>query len=254
MNIKKFFNNLFMSSKTKRQQALLNMLHDSGVIKIEGREDPQFPPSVLEIEDNINKDIYFQVSKILGEAILSNNFKEFEKYLSTDIILTRYRKGSSAGITEVINYFSEWIAKYGQPCNGNKYKVRYCKYFNRNALEIKAFRATPLFVVPRIDNGKIKDLFLAPNPLQSIMIRYWSLDNDALSFKKDPYLSQNLGEDLEPRHDRMPCMRCGARSEKLQWYKYYYDRGPLAYDGELSVCPNCMETVEYYPETLYRKQ
>ena len=31
---------------------LLNELHDSGVIKIEGRENPTFDPSVLEIEEN----------------------------------------------------------------------------------------------------------------------------------------------------------------------------------------------------------
>ncbi len=190
MKLKKFFSKLFMSSETKRRQDLLNMLHDSGVIKIEGREDPHFAPSVLELEDELNKDLYFQVSKLLGEAILSNSFDEFQKYLSTDIVLTRYGKGSNIGISEVINYFSEWIDNYGQPCNGNKYKVRYCKYFNRNALEIKAFRATPLFVVPRIDNGKIKDLFIAPNPLQPITIRYWDLDHEALSFKKEPYLSQ----------------------------------------------------------------
>lgn len=254
MSIKEFFRNLFLSSKTRRQQDLLNMLHDSGVIKIEGREYPQFPPSVLEIEDNINKDIYYQVSEILGKAILSNDFNEIQKYLSKDIVLTLYGKASTTGITEVINYFREWIDKFGQPCNGNKYKVRYCAYFNRIALEIKPFRAKPLFLVSRIEKGEIKDLFFAPNPLQSIMIRYWSLDNEALSFKKDPYLCQNLGEDLNPQQNRMPCMRCGTKSEKLQWYKYYYDCGPLSYNGELSICPNCMETVEYYPDTLLRKQ
>lgn len=254
MSIKDYFRNLFQSSKAKRHQDLLNMLHDSGVIKIEGREDPQFQPSVLEIEDNINKDSYYQVSEILGKAILSSDFNEFLKYLSTDVVLTLYGKDSITGVTEVINYFREWINKFGLPCNGNKYKVRYCTYFNRNALEIKPFRACPLYIVARIDNDRINDLFFAPHPLQPITIRYWSLDNEALSFEKDPYLAQNLGEDLAPQRNRMPCMRCGTKSEKLQWYKYYYDRGPLAYDGELSVCPNCMETVEYYPDTLYRKQ
>ena len=37
------------------------------------------------------------------------------------------------------------------------------------------------------DSGVI---FIAPNPLQPITIRYWDLDHEALSFKKEPYLSQ----------------------------------------------------------------
>lgn len=51
MGIKRFFKELFQSQREREVNELLNELHDSGVIKIEGRENPTFDPSVLEIEE-----------------------------------------------------------------------------------------------------------------------------------------------------------------------------------------------------------
>ena len=250
MGIIDLLKKLFQTSKQRRQNELLNMLHDSGVITIEGRKDPIFGQSVLEIEDGVERSVYFHISELFGKAIIYNNFSDIEKELDEQVNLTLYGKEVILGKKNVIQYWKDWIGRYKEPCVGTKYKVRYCCYFERSALEIKPFRAPKMFLLARLKDDKVIDLLLAPNPLQNPMIRYWDLDHEALSFQKDSYLAQQLGEDLIPQPNRMPCMRCGLKSEKMQWYKYHYDTGPLAYDGELSICPNCMETVEFFPTIL----
>ncbi len=253
MGVKSFFKELFQSEEERQVNELLNELHDSGVIKLKGREDPTFGPSVLEMEEETDRDNYCRISELFGKTIIDNNFSEFEKELDEQVNLTIYGNKVIAGKQDVIHYWKDWIIRHNEPCNGTKYRVRYCRYFERFALEIIPFRFKAMYLIARLENNKVIDLLFAPNPLQSIWIQYWDLDHEALSFKKEPYLGIHLGDNLQPQPNRMPCMRCGLKSEKLQWYNYHYDAGPLAYDGELSICPNCMETVEYYPTALLRK-
>lgn len=252
MGIKDLLKRLFLTHKQQNQNDLLNMLHDSGVIKIEGREDPSFGTSVLEIEEDIEANDYFHVSELFGKAIIENNFSDIEKILDEKVDLTLYGQNVISGKQNIIQYWQDWIYRYKEPCVGTRFRVRFCRYFERAALEVKPFRSKGMYLIARLKNGKVMDLLFAPNPLQDSTIRYWNLDHEALSFQKSCRLAQHLGEDLPPQPNRMPCMRCGMKSEEMQWYKYYYDAGPLAYDGELSICPNCMDTVEYFPTTLYR--
>lgn len=253
MGIKNLLKRLFLTSKQRNQNELLNMLHDSGVIKLEGRETPSFEPSVLEIEEDMDTDDYSHVSELFGNAIIENDFSDIDKILDAKVDLTLYGKKVISGKQNVIQYWQDWISRYNEPYVGTRYRVRFCRHFERAALEVKPFSSLGMYLIARLQNGKVIDLLFAPNPLQDPMIRYWDLDHEALSFQKNSRLSQHLGEDLPPQPNRVPCMRCGLKSEELQWYKYYYDAGPLAYEGELSICPNCMETVEFFPTTLYRK-
>lgn len=253
MGLKAFFKRLFQSDMERKAKELLNVLHDTGVIKLKGREDPTSGPSVLEVEEGTERGAYFRISELFGKAIIKNDFSEIENKLDEQVNLTLYPNKVISGCQNVIDYWKDWMVRHNEPCNGTKYQVRYCRYFERVALQIKPFRYNPMYLIARIENDKVIDLLFAPNPLQSPIIRYWDLDREALSFQNEPYLGIHLGDSLQPQPNRVPCMRCGLKSEKLQWYNYHYDAGPLAYDGELSICPNCMETVEYFPTSLYRK-
>lgn len=252
MGIKRFFKELFQSQREREVNELLNELHDSGVIKIEGRENPTFDPSVLEIEEETDGDDFFRISVLFGKAIIDNDFSDIEKELDEKVNLTIYGKKVITGRQNVIHYWKDWISRHNEPCNGTKYRVRFCQYFERVALELRPFRAKGMYLIVRLKNDKVIDLLYAPNPLQHPMIRYWDLDHKALSLKRDANIVNHLGEKLHAQLNRMPCMRCGLKSESMQWYNYHYDAGPLAYDGELSICPNCIETVEYFPTRLYR--
>ncbi len=80
------------------------MLHDSGVIKIEGREDPSFGTSVLEIEEDIEANDYFHVSELFGKAIIENNLSDIENILDEKVDLTLYGQNVISGKQNIIQY------------------------------------------------------------------------------------------------------------------------------------------------------
>ena len=152
----------------------------------------------------------------------------------------------------MISYWEDWLERWNEPNDNTCYRVKYCKYYDREVLSIEPRGKRVLYQIARFEDGKAKQIILCPNPLQDPMIRYWDLDHSPLLFRDLSVMPHRMGKDLEPRPYRMPCMRCGCKSEKLQWYEYKHAAGPLGYSGELSVCGNCMEAVEFLPTILMR--
>lgn len=57
---------------------------------------------------------------------------------------------------------------------------------------------------------------------------------------------------IPPTLHQMPCMKCGIPSEKLTWIEYHSD-GPMGGRvGNMSVCPNCKEEVQFFETLHYR--
>ena len=197
---------------------------------------------------------YGMFSRVFLEALKSKDFTFVRNLLADDVIQILYDNKECSGINEVIAYWKDWLERWNEPAENTEYKVKCCKYYDRDVLSIYPRGKRELYQIARFENGKVKQLILCPNPLQSPMIRYWNLDHSPLLFKDLTVMPHRMGNDLEPRQYRIPCMRCGCKSEKLQWYEYSHDAGPLGYKGELSVCTNCMEAVEFLPMILMRYQ
>ncbi len=195
---------------------------------------------------------YGKISRLFLESLMSKQFDDVQELLADDVIQILYDNKEFSGINEVIAYWKDWLDRWNEPAENTEYKVKYCKYYDRDVLSIYPKGKRELYQMARFENGKVKQLILCPNPLQSPMIRYWDLDHSPLLFKDLTVMPHRMGNDLEPRQYRIPCMRCGCKSEKLQWYEYSHDAGPLGYKGELSVCTNCMEAVEFLPTILLR--
>ena len=106
-----------------------------------------------------------------------------------------------------------------------------------------------MYIVFGIVDEKITHVLFLPNPLQDPMIRY--MDLDQLPFTYD-YIMQNVSEKIEVKSNRIPCLKCGASSEELDWYNITVDCGPLGYVGVVSVCKKCKKVVEFFPDILLR--
>ena len=195
---------------------------------------------------------YGKLSRLFLEALRIKDFSLVEDLLADDVVQILYDSKEFTGKNEVISYWEGWLERWNEPAETTKYEVKYCKYFNREVLSIQPSGSKNLYQMARIENGKVQQLVLCPNPLQSSMIRYWDLDHSPLLFKDLTVMPHRMGKDLEPRPYRIPCMRCGCKSENLQLYEYTHESGPLGYKGELSVCTNCMEAVEFLPTILIR--
>jgi hypothetical protein len=183
---------------------------------------------------------------------MSNDFSVVEEFLADDVVQILYDAKEFVGKNEVISYWKGWLERWNEPAETTNYEVKDCKYYNRAVLSIKPSGSKNLYQMARMENGKAQQLVLCPNPLQNSMIRYWDLDHSPLLFKDLTVMPHKMGKDLEPRPYRIPCMRCGCKSENLQLYEYTHDAEPLGYKGELSVCTNCMEAVEFLPTILLR--
>lgn len=205
-------------------------------------------------KENLQETEYGKFSRLFIEALMSKHFDEVQELMADDLTQILYNKREFSGKNEVIAYWKDWLERWNEPAENTEYKVKFCKYYDRDVLSIYPRGERELYQIARFENGQVKQLILCPNPLQSPTIRYWDLDHSPLLFKDLTVMPHKMGDDLEPRPHRIPCMRCGCKSEKLQWYKYMHDAGPLGYKGELSVCTNCMEAVEFLPTILMRYQ
>ena len=212
------------------------------------------PIQVEKIKEEKQETEYELFSRLFLEALMSKDFSKMNELLAEDVIQILYGSKEISGKEEVISYWKDWLDKWNEPAEGTKYVVKHCKYYDREVLSIEPRGSRILYQIARLEDGKVKQLILCPNPLQSPMIRYWDLDHSPLLFSDMSVMPHRMGKDLEPRPYRIPCMRCGCKSEKLQWYEYKHDAGPLGYLGELSVCGNCMEAVEFLPTILVRNQ
>ncbi len=196
---------------------------------------------------------YSKFSKLFLDALMTKDFSKVEKYLAEDVIQIVYDCKEISGRQEVISYWLGWLERWGEPNPTTKYEVKFCKYYDRDVLSMQARGYTNQYQMARIEDGKVKQLVWCPNPTQNPMIRYWDLDREPLLWSNGSLMSHHMGDDIEPRPYRIPCMRCGCKSEKLQWGEYTHDTGPLRYSGELSECTNCMEAVEFRPTILMRQ-
>lgn len=197
---------------------------------------------------------YRMFSRLFLEALMAKDFSVVEGLLADDVIQILYNSKEIIGKNEVISYWKGWLERWNEPSETTEYKVKYCKYYDRDVLSIEPRGKSELYQMARLENGKAKQMILCPNPLQCPLIRYWDLDHSPLLFSDLSVMPYRMGKDLEPQPYRIPCMRCGCKSEKLQLYEYTHNAGPLGYKGELSVCTNCMEAVEFLPTILLRYQ
>ncbi len=195
---------------------------------------------------------YEKFSKLFHEALMEKDFSCVDWFLADDVVQILYDNKEISGKKNVISYWLDWLERWNEPAVNTNYNIKLCKYYDREVLSIEPRGKRILYQMARIEEGKAKQLILCPNPLQSPMIRYWDLDHSPLLFKAQTVMPHRMGKDLEPRLYRIPCMRCGCKSENLQWYEYSHEAGPLGYKGELSVCTNCMEAVEFFPTILLR--
>lgn len=212
----------------------------------------KMPHQVEKGEEEKQETEYGKFSRVFLEALKSRDFSEVEGLLAEDVVQILYGNREMNGKDEVISYWKGWLDRWNEPAESTNYAVRLCKYYDREVLSIEPRGQRVLYQMARIEDGKVKQLILCPNPLQSPMIRHWDLDHSPLLFSDKSVVPDRMGKDLEPQPYRIPCMRCGRTSERLQWHEYKHDGGALGYVGELSVCGHCMEAVEFLPTILVR--
>ncbi len=207
---------------------------------------------ILEVQENIPDSPYTNAAKILGEALLSGDFTDFENLLDSDVEHISYNKETISGKEQVIEYWRGWRSRYVETRKAKKFEVVYSNYYSNACLLMEM-----MVVMFFIREGKVQKVLLIQRHLNP-MIGY---HEDILEFPFDlNSIKHCLSELREPTEifepvateNRIPCLTCGTHSEKLEWHSSLFQFGDIGYSGIVSVCPHCQKVVEFYPEVRSR--
>lgn len=204
----------------------------------------------LVIEENLSDDIYTEIAKLFESCRYKRDFSLLKPYLANDVQLVLYGSQKTIiGVNEFEFYWKDRELRLERDNIEVQTTIKRCAYFSRTAIfdNIKGYKS--MYTVFRIVDNKITHVLLLPNPLQDPIIRYMDLNQLPFTYE---YIMQNVTEKIESNPNRIPCLRCGTLSEKLEWYKVTVDCGPLGYSGVVSVCNKCKKVVEFFPEILLR--
>lgn len=190
------------------------------------------------------------MAKLFESCRYKRDFSLLKPYLANDVQLVLYGDEKTIiGINEFEFYWKDRELRLERNNIEVQTTIKRCAYFSRTAIfdNIKGYKS--MYTVFRIVNNKITHVLLLPNPLQDPIFRYMDLNQLPFTYE---YIMQNVSEKIVSNPYRIPCLRCGTSSEKLEWYKVTVDCGPLGYSGVVSVCNKCKKVVEFFPEILLR--
>ena len=240
-------------NRTHKTSLTLNDVYGRGFVEsLSAPEKAAFEKEFrgLVIEENLSDDIYTEMAKLFEGCRYKRDFSKLRPYLSNDVQLLLYGSDKIVkGINDFEYYWNDREYRLERDNIEVKSTIKRCAYFSRTAIydNIKGYKS--MYIVFRIVNEKITHVLFLPNPLQDPMIRYMDLDKLPFTYN---YIMQNVGEKIETKSNRIPCLKCGASSEELDWYKITVDCGPIGYVGVVSVCKKCKKVVEFFPDILLR--
>ena len=207
---------------------------------------------VLDVQENIPVTPYTDASIVLGLALISGEFADFEKILAEDVIHVGYKKDTISGKNEVVEYWKGWRTRYVETRKCKKFEVVYSNYYSNACLLLEMMVVMFIF-----RDNKIQKVLLIQRHLSPTI----GFHEDVLEPQFDlSCIKHCLSELRQPneiggpvvKENRIPCMTCGMPSEQLEWHSSLFEFGDIAYSGDVSVCTHCHKVVEYEPIIRHR--
>ena len=207
---------------------------------------------ILEIQENIPETPYTEAARLLGNALLTGDFADFENLLDTNVEHISYMRETISRKDKVVEYWKGWRSRYVETKEVKKFAVVYNNNYSNACLLLER-----MVVMFYIKDNRIRKILLATQHL-NLLVGY---HDNMLDFPFDlNCIKHCLSELREPDEifepvvieNRIPCFSCGTPSEELEWHSSLFQFGDIGYSGIVSVCPHCHKVVEYYPETRIR--
>ena len=207
--------------------------------------------NTLSIDSGLPDDEYTHLATLFAQSFYSEDFSRIKSFLDENVRMISYRKRTLTGKHEFLDYWLGVLSRIKDDCQVSDIKVKMNPFYGHAVVSVKQKDTDEAYVFFHIDSGKIRTAVITPVQQQSSMVRYYDLNRPRLDYEM--VISQK-GEAIVPEPNRMPCLLCGALSEKLQWYKLEVDSGPFSHIGQVSICPHCKAQAEFYPEVFLRKE
>ena len=215
-----------------------------------------------------------EAAEALKNALLTYDFSEFSDFLTDSTTLIVYGEGCFVGSHNIVSYFQslwkedsrpdiESMIVHGNPIFVSSYnfttalRFRVLKQSDRDKSMWRIHEKCTVF---KLKDGKIADMFLAD--------RYTSFSKEKHAYRHEcdwcgqlPFALGSFEYDdrnpIESLVNAMPCMKCGLKSENLEWYSArhfdYYDKKNDSCSfifGSISICPHCGSLVQWIEDSL----
>jgi hypothetical protein len=203
----------------------------------------------VDIEECLPNDEYKKAALTFIVNFLYNDFSEFEKMLNDDVSMVIFKQKSIIGKQAVMDYWKDYRYRIRKEIV-SRFEVKFCAYYSATGLYLNIRGYTPVCLLYRIDNGKIKNL-----------VYYFPYDEanhepdeivDSLPYTCEE-ASKHYVYDAVPEANRLPCFHCGRPSEQLEWHWAKYYENPDTILKRISVCPECHCVVETKTEKRYER-
>lgn len=196
-------------------------------------------------EANLPGYTYTNTAEALAKGIISDNYSEFFKLLSSNPYLILIDNIEIRGRDEV----SEFIESYFNNIKSKDHTFRVNVEWNvsqcRPAVYIRFTQYFPIVILFHLNNEGVSTITIAQKYLSKFKSELCDIDNPGFCCRAViPY----LGENEETKENQLCCPICGTDSALLDWYTFAMPEGKFGRAGQLSICPTCAKVVQLIPE------
>ena len=210
----------------------------------------------LVIQEGLPNDAKTRLCLALANALVNNDFTEFESMLSRDAQWVNvFNETTIPRKSSIVDYWKEWVEKTTDSGVEVMLEVKFCSYYFCPALAIHPKDGDTTYTLFCTDeDGKIRKGVT----MNALIARYYnnpscsSKNQNTETLDKFPLLlkSYNFKELswAKGKSNRIPCLRCGRKSESLSWKRVSYRSRHLEFSGFMSECPTCGKYIELVPD------
>ena len=187
---------------------------------------------------------YSEMVESIYLNIKLNEFDEIRNHLSDDCQLISLGQKTTSNIDEIITFLKKNLQADEESNTKLILNIVLSENYQRACIEVRTIgaRILPWHLLFTLRNDKICQIVCG-----NIYIH--QRESDKHSWE---HIEKQLKNTIPPIPHQMPCMKCGLLSEKLTWIEYHSDCSMGGRVGNLSVCPNCKEEVQFTETLHYR--
>lgn len=205
---------------------------------------------IVEEEDNLPVDEYRDFAYKFVRCRKKADYSAIADMIADDIVFTLYGNRTINGKQAFLDYWADRSKRDEEQKVQVKATIKLCNYNNRVVVKEKPHGYKAVYCLIQIVDGKVKQMVMAPFPLQGYDVGGWDFDN--LPYSKE-FIEQNKGDELpsDGQLNKMPCLKCGRPSHKLQWFHLIRNVETDCHGGPMSFCPDCGCMVEFVPSEIW---
>lgn len=192
---------------------------------------------------------YTEMADFICWIIKLNEFDKIRNHLSDDCQLISLGKETFSDIDQIVSFLKKNLRAEEGSDTEVILNIKLSENYERDCIEVRSFKKgcvtfTSWYLLFTLRNDKICQIICG-----DLYIHQRQSDKHPWEQIKD-----QLKKTITPVPHQMPCMKCGCPSEKLTWIEYHSGgpRGGLV--GNMSVCPNCKEEIQFFETLHYRKE